>query len=242
METQAEWISRSSQCHPRGELPVCTIGLLLVMVLGDVGMSLAGWISALSLPGFGVFIISGWVCECLTESQWLPGQVDFFKIRCVKSLVCYLLCELIGSAFAKFCVHAVVRAGCSEQTCGTSFAAASVSHSFPGSSPGPPDTLTQLMERGNTCLLGCTGIECKLNQTPGDGNGIKSGLQSNDSNWLWRCREKGSLEPNRNLQKDHCATCLCCGTLRKMKLRFSCHCSTSEHFIHCFHGTKCLAP
>lgn len=145
------------------------IGLLPMVVLGDVGMSPAGWISALSPPGFGIFIISGWVCECLMQSQWLPGQVKLFKIRCIKSLFCYLLCELIGCAFAKFCVHAVVRAGCSEQTCGASFAAASVSHSFPGSSPGPHaqpslgpfDTHAQLMERGNTSLLGCTGIECK---------------------------------------------------------------------------------
>lgn len=68
----------------------------------------------------------------------------------------------------------------------------------------------------------------------GVGNGIKSVLQSNDSNWLWGCREKGSLEANRNLQKDHCATCLCCGTLRNTKLRFSCHFSMSEHFIHYF--------
>lgn len=39
---------------------------------------------------------------------------------------------------------------------------------------------------------------------------------------------------NRNLQKDHCTTCLCCGALRNMKLRFSCHLSMSEYFIHCF--------
>lgn len=85
---------------------------------------------------------------------------------------------------------------------------------MPSPAWGPPDTLTQLMKKANTSLLACAGIECKLNQTPGDSNAMKSGLLNNDSNWLWGCREKGSLEANRNLNKDYCATCLCCGTLR----------------------------
>lgn len=38
----------------------------------------------------------------------------------------------------------------------------------------------------------------------------------------------------RNLQKDHCTTYLCCGTLRNMKLRFFMSPLVSEHFIHCF--------
>lgn len=130
--------------------------------------------SALSPPAFGIFIISGWACECLTQLQWLPGPVIFFKIRCIKSLFCYFFCELIGSTFAKFC--AGVRAGCSEQTCGASFAAASVSHSFLGSSPGPDaqpawgslDTPAQLMEREET-LPFWAALELNVNyiQHPG---------------------------------------------------------------------------
>lgn len=114
-----------------------TIGLLPVMVLGDVGLSPAGW-KVLFLPLLLEFssFQDGLVSVSCSHSGCLVRWY-FFKITCIKSLFCYLLCELIGSAFAKFCVRAVVRAAYSEQTCGASFAAASVSHSFQGSSPGP---------------------------------------------------------------------------------------------------------
>lgn len=148
-------------------------------------------------------------------------RLNFLKLD-VSSLFCYLLCELIGSVFAKFCVHewseqAVQSRPVEPVLLQYQWATLSQVEALalmPSPAWGPPDTLTQLMKKANTSLLACTGIECKLNQTPGDSNAIKSGLLNNDSNWLWGCREKGSLEANRNLNKDHCATCLCCGTLR----------------------------
>lgn len=232
-------ISRSSQCHPRGKWQLFTIGLLPVRVLGHGGMSPAGWINALSPRGFGIFIISGWACEYLTQSQWLPGQVKSFSIRCIKSLFCYLLCELTGSVFAKFCVHAVARAGCSEQTCRASFAAASVSHSLPGTSPGPhtqpslgPSWFPCSVDGGRKHLpFGVHWNWMLMISNTWGGQWYKIRVAKH---WFWGYRGKGSLEANRNLQKDHCNTRLCCGTLRNTKLRFSCHLSMSEHFIHCF--------
>lgn len=64
--------------------------------------------SALSPPAFGIFIISGWACECLMQSQWLPGQVIFF-LNCMYQVsvllfalwvnwkcICQVLCTCSG--------------------------------------------------------------------------------------------------------------------------------------------------
>lgn len=115
--------------------------------------------------------------------------------------------------------------------CGAIFAAASVSRCFPGTSPCPqahpspgpsyyPSTATNWWKGETPSFWGA--LELNVNDTKylgGAGNGIISGLQSSYRNWFWGCRKKGSLETNRNLQRDQGNTWLGCGWDRDPKER-----------------------
>lgn len=128
--------------------------------------------------------------------------------------------------------------------CGAIFAAASGIQYFPGTSPclqahpssGPscyPSTATGWWKEETSSFRGTLelNVDIKHLRGGGKGNDIKLGLQSSYRNGFWGCKKKGSLETNRNLQRDQHNTWLGCGWDGEPK----------EHEAEIFISPQCLS-